>query len=151
MLQIIVAEICLPLLFRGKRALIWAEELLRTEFMQEKHFISLGSGILQGTEPQVTSDCRQLLGQWQDVQVHHELVGKESVLLRMLNELHYPFRFEVELRQQVVIEFLPLGLELSLCQIRQIVVRFADKFLRAHICVDQESPASRNPWKPLAA
>ena len=69
----------------------------------------------------------------------------------MLNQLEYPVCFQIKLRQHIVVKVLSLCFELSLGQIRQIVVGLTDQLLRADICVNQETPTSRNTWKPLTA
>ena len=52
---------------------VGAEEFSPVELVHEKPFISLGTRVLERSEPKIAGDGCQLLGQGYDLKVHHEL------------------------------------------------------------------------------
>ena len=86
-LTIIVSKHGLLRLARVHLLLVRAEELSTVELVHQEPFVSFGSCILQRSEPKITSNCCQLLGQWDNLQVHHELEDEIRIGLSVVNKL----------------------------------------------------------------
>lgn len=119
--------------------------------MQQKHLISLGSRILKGPEPEVTSDVCQLLGQGDDRKMRHQLEGQVRILFRVVRQLEEPVGAHIELREEILVEIYTSLLKLNLRQVGQVVVCLTNKLLGCQEGVDQEAPAGDLPWDPLGA
>ena len=109
--------------------LIRTKILFSSELVEKEHLVSLCSGILKRPEPKVASNSRQLLGQRQNIKMLHQSECEIGVCLGVLDQLQESDGRQVEIREHVVIEFLPCCLELLVCQIGKIIICFPEQFL----------------------
>ena len=111
------------------------------ELVHQQHFISFGSCILKRSEPQVSCDGSQLLRQRHDLQVHHQVVDEVGVRLSVIHKLENGVRVLENPRQQLIIKFSSLLLQLSACQVTQIVISLPDQLLGIEESVNEEATA----------
>ena len=116
--------------------LVWAQEFTSVELVHKKPFIPLSACVLERSEPQVASNRRQLLGQRDDLQVHHQLVDQVRISLCVIDELEDRLRVLIDSRQQLIIKITTLALQLRACQVTQVIIGLTDQFLGVQERID---------------
>ena len=81
-----------------------AEEFTATEFVEQKHFVTLSTGVLQRSVPEITRNCGQLLGEGDNHKMLHELEGQISISLGMIGQLENAVSAAVESGEHVIVE-----------------------------------------------